>query len=138
MPIHLSYCVLTSRAAAAAVQVSFGKGPSAFHPHVVSINSPSVCAVHSTCCNGTTLSMLYSHLYAAAAAATAAAAPTTAVGELWGGAPARFIRKLTHDEKDALKLEAVEINRLAWAVRKGELILLSFRGGACGMGYLPM
>ena len=42
------------------------------------------------------------------------------VGELWGGAPARFIRKLTHDEKDALKLEAVEINRLAWAVRKGE------------------
>lgn len=41
-------------------------------------------------------------------------------GELWGGAPARFIRKLTHDEKDAIKEEAVDISRAAWATRKGE------------------
>jgi hypothetical protein len=53
-----------------------------------------------------------------AAATTAAAA--AAVGEVWGGVPARFVRKLTHDEKDALKEEAVDINRAAWAVRKGE------------------
>lgn len=48
------------------------------------------------------------------------AAAAAAVGEVWGGVPARFVRKLTHDEKDMLKEEAVDINRAAWAVRKGE------------------
>jgi hypothetical protein len=55
-----------------------------------------------------------------AAAAAAAVLFTAASGELWGGAPARFIRKLSHDEKDAIEAEATDINRAAWAVRKGE------------------
>jgi len=42
-------------------------------------------------------------------------------GEVWGGVPARFVRKLSHDEKDELKAEAVDINRAAWAARKEEL-----------------
>ncbi|KAF8057852.1 GAMMACAL1 [Scenedesmus sp. PABB004] len=35
-------------------------------------------------------------------------------GELWGGVPARFIRALSDDEKEALKEEADDIRRLAW------------------------
>eukprot|EP00879_Flechtneria_rotunda_P004025 GHRR01004267.1.p1 GENE.GHRR01004267.1~~GHRR01004267.1.p1 ORF type:complete len:293 (+),score=90.22 GHRR01004267.1:153-1031(+) len=42
-------------------------------------------------------------------------------GELWGGVPARFICKLTEDEQDALKAEADDIRRLAWAHSAEEL-----------------
>ena len=35
-------------------------------------------------------------------------------GELWGGVPARFIRKLTEDERAALREEADDIRRIAW------------------------
>lgn len=35
-------------------------------------------------------------------------------GELWGGVPARFIRKLTEDERAALSEEADDIRRIAW------------------------
>jgi hypothetical protein len=35
-------------------------------------------------------------------------------GELWGGIPARFLRKLTGDERDALKAEAEDVQRVAW------------------------
>lgn len=50
-------------------------------------------------------------------AACPAAAPCCGVvqpGELWGGVPARFIRELSDDEKEALKAEADDIRRLAW------------------------
>ncbi|WIA15789.1 hypothetical protein OEZ85_002402 [Tetradesmus obliquus] len=35
-------------------------------------------------------------------------------GEVWGGVPARFVRALSEDERDALKAEADDIRRLAW------------------------
>jgi carbonic anhydrase/acetyltransferase-like protein (isoleucine patch superfamily) len=35
-------------------------------------------------------------------------------GELWGGVPARFIRKLSEDERAALREEADDIRRIAW------------------------
>jgi hypothetical protein len=37
-----------------------------------------------------------------------------AAGEVWGGVPARFVRQLSEDERDALKAEADDIRRLAW------------------------
>eukprot|EP00878_Enallax_costatus_P001035 GHUV01001170.1.p1 GENE.GHUV01001170.1~~GHUV01001170.1.p1 ORF type:complete len:295 (+),score=84.81 GHUV01001170.1:199-1083(+) len=35
-------------------------------------------------------------------------------GDLWGGVPALFIRKLTEDERAALRVEADDIRRIAW------------------------
>jgi carbonic anhydrase/acetyltransferase-like protein (isoleucine patch superfamily) len=34
-------------------------------------------------------------------------------GELWAGNPARFVRKLTDDERDEIRAVAVEVRRLA-------------------------
>lgn len=42
-------------------------------------------------------------------------------GELWAGAPARFVRKLTGDEKDAIKGVAEAVYRAAAAHRDDEL-----------------
>jgi hypothetical protein len=57
--------------------------------------------------------------------------PPLLPGEVWGGVPARFVRKLTHDEEDALKEEAVDINRAAWAVRKGESTVVCVNISVC-------
>lgn len=37
-------------------------------------------------------------------------------GEMWAGAPARFVRKLHGDEKDELQKMAEEVSKLAWDV----------------------
>lgn len=42
-------------------------------------------------------------------------------GELWGGNPARFVRKLSEDEREAIKATALEVRRLAWQHASDEL-----------------
>lgn len=42
-------------------------------------------------------------------------------GEVWGGVPARFVRALSDDERDALKQEAEDVRRLAWRHAAEEL-----------------
>jgi hypothetical protein len=42
-------------------------------------------------------------------------------GELWGGNPARFVRKLSEDERDDIKATALEVRRLAWQHAAEEL-----------------
>lgn len=42
-------------------------------------------------------------------------------GELWAGNPARFVRKLTEDEKEEIKAIAEEVRRLAWQHAADEL-----------------
>lgn len=42
-------------------------------------------------------------------------------GELWAGNPARFVRKLTEDEKEEIRTVADDVRRLAWQHAAEEL-----------------